>query len=195
MTIYCYIIIIVGKRGGTMFTQLEIKNNLLNVTQLQEKADQIVFDYIDTSQNWGKAYKGLNNLFQQTILFYDKYVNTNGIPKANVYWSLFLDVVGRLIYFKTLAERHVTDLQTDEDVENIIEGYVVAANCLSNVNVNNEHELLDEICESFEEIRFLDGEKGKFKQSIVKKDGKLEDSLAVLFDYTTKLAYVHQHQK
>src|SRR5690606_28171762 len=102
---------------------------------------------------------------------------------------------GRLIYFKTLAERHVTDLQTDEDVENIIEGYVVAANCLSNVNVSNEHELLDEICESFEEIRFLDGEKGKFKQSIVKKDGKLEDSLAVLFDYTTKLAYVHQHQK
>ncbi len=78
------------------------------LAQLQEKVDEIIFDYIDTSKNWGKAYKGLNNLFQQTVQFYEKYVDENNIPEANVYWTLFLDVVGRLIYFKTLAEKHLT---------------------------------------------------------------------------------------
>lgn len=175
-----------------MFTQIEIKNNLLKVTQLQDKVDEIVFDYIDTSKNWGKAYKGLNNLFQQTVQFYGKYVNEHGIPNTNVYWSLFLDVVGRLIYFKTLAEKHLTDLKTDEDVENIIEGFVVAANCLSNVTENNEHNLLDEISESFEEIQLLDGVKGKFKQAIVDKNNTLEESLSVLFNYINNFAYVIQ---
>ena len=173
-----------------MFTQLEIKNNLLNVAQLQEKVDEIIFDHIDTSQNWGKAFKGLNNLFQQTVQFYVKYIDENGIPNTKVYWSLYLDVVGRLVYFKTLAERHLTDIQNDKDVDHIIDGYKVAAKCLPHDNVNNEHELLDEISESFEGIQLLEGEKGKFKKSIHEHNPSMNESLKILYDYFIKFTKV-----
>ncbi|KGR74984.1 hypothetical protein [Ureibacillus manganicus] len=173
-----------------MFTQLEIKNDLLNVAQLQEKVDEIIFDYIDTSQNWGKAFKGLNNLFQQTLQFFVKYVDENGIPNANVYWSLYLDVVGRLVYFKTLAERNLSDLKTDEDVDNFIEGFEVAANCLPHENLNDEHELLDEICESYEGIQLFEGERGKFKKSILEKNTSMTGSLSILYNYFIKFSKV-----
>jgi len=175
-----------------MFTQVEINNGLLNVAQLHEKVDEIIFDYIDTSKNWGKGYKGLNNLFQQTVQFYVKYVDENGNPKSNLYWTLFLDVVGRLVYFRTLAEKHLTDLPTNENVDNFIKGYVVAAACLQNANTNQEHELLDEINESFKEIHPSNSEKGIFNHSILENTNSLEEVLLEFYNYCSTFTKVNQ---
>lgn len=164
------------------------------MAQLQEKVDEIIFDYIDTSKNWGKAYKGLNNLFQQTVRFYVEYVDKqNGsIPEGNVYWTLFAEIVARMVYFKSLAEKHLTDLQTDENVENIIEGYTVAAYCLPNVKATNVHELLNEISESYEEIQLEDGMKGKFIQMITEKSHSIKENLITFYHYSTKLTNTKQ---
>ncbi|CAM5195404.1 Dimeric dUTPase (All-alpha-NTP-PPase superfamily) OS=Ureibacillus acetophenoni OX=614649 GN=SAMN05877842_102309 PE=4 SV=1 [Ureibacillus acetophenoni] len=177
-----------------MFTQIEVKNGLINVAQLQEKVDEIIFDYIDTSKNWAKAHKGLNNLYQQTVRFFVDYVdNQNGsIPKGNVYWTLFAEIVARITYFKTLAERHLKDLQTDVDVENIIKGYSAAANCLPNVKVIKEHDLLDEISESFEEIHLQDGVKGNFKQSIIENNNTIQENLKAFYHFSISTTKANQ---
>ncbi len=173
------------KRGMKMFTQIEVKKGLINVAQLQGKVDELIFDYIDTSKNYGKAFKGLNNLFQQTVKFYVSYINEHkgSIPEGNVYWTLFADVTARLIYFKCISEKQLTNLQTDEDVENTLEGYLVAANCLPNTGSITERFLLDEISESYEEIILLDGVKGRFKQSIIEKNNSIRNNLTHLYQY------------
>src|SRR5690554_4918576 len=85
-------------------SNIQVNNNILNLVQLQEELDGILFDYIDTSQKWNQAFERLEELLRQTISYFTSYVRNEGkVPEGNVFWALYMDIVAKIIYYKTLS--------------------------------------------------------------------------------------------
>ena len=116
---------------------------LLNLAKLQYKLDQNVFENIDTAQNWQKASELLKELTVESQNFYIQYVeNNNGqLPKANSYWTLFMELVSKITYFSTFVEQ-----QQSITPESLMKKFAGAALFLPNC----EHESCEEY---YEEIR------------------------------------------
>ncbi|MGE7666588.1 GTPase [Ureibacillus composti] len=166
-----------------MVLTIEIKNNLLNVSQLQEKMDEVIFDNIDTSHNWKKAYHDLDVLFNQLVAYYKNYVEQNDgkLPKSNLYWALFMDVAARLMYFRALSKKNLVNLNDLSEKEIVLFLLKNAVNCLSNVQKRNK-ELLEEISQTYEELDLMDGAKGNFKKFYYSQDYQLDECLAAFYE-------------
>ena len=133
--------------------EVNITNNVLNIATLQQKMETVVFDHIDSSQNWVIAYQKLSELFTQTVNYFNERVaQENGhLPKVNTYWSLFLNISSQLIYFTALAKQNAEQL-TAETKQNIANAYIAAANILPNATTEEMEEYLEEVQKSYKAL-------------------------------------------
>jgi hypothetical protein len=123
-------------------------NGLLNLAAMNERTDEIVFDYIDTKPNWEKAYTNLDALLEESVKFFLDYVKQTGeLPKAKTYWSLFLDLNTKLIYFSTLALSK-NELKSKGISESVLANrFQFAINSLTNVHTEEGEQFLQEMIE------------------------------------------------
>lgn len=158
--------------------KIQVSDNILNLAQLQEKMDGVVFDHLDTTQNWQKAFVELDALLKQAISYYHQQLEeTNrNLPKGNVYWNLFMDITSKLIYFRTFAEKNLLDISNSLDKEHVLNNLKVAACCLPNIQKGN-YEFLQEIAQTYEEIELFEGKKGAFEQFYFSLNNTLEKCL------------------
>lgn len=135
-------------------TNIELKNDLLNLPQLQLQVDTIVFDYIDSTQNWSKAYAQLEDLLQKVVQNFNGYIarNEGELPKASTYWILFMDIAAKLLYFTGLAKFHLIDAGDQEASVQVFELYKASAGCLPNALLEENEEFLSEIQKSMEQL-------------------------------------------
>lgn len=156
---------------------IQVKNNVLNLVQLQEQLDGILFDYVDTSQKWDRAYEELNNLLNELMSYFNKQIQKNGrnLPEGDVYWTLFMDIASRLIYFKTVALINLSEINFAEQRESMKQAIHDAAKCLPNVQSRNI-DFLQEISQTYGQI--FDAEEREFEQQYLEKNHSLRDCLA-----------------
>ena len=134
--------------------KIQVKNNILNLAELQEKLNRVVFDYVDTTQKWEKAQENLQQLHSQMVVYFEQYISRNegALPKGNPYWVLFLDLASRLVYFNNLVKQNlVSDL--DETTRNeIAYAYEMAAKIFPYKQSEENDEFLEEIEKSLQQI-------------------------------------------
>ncbi|WP_274307381.1 GTPase [Solibacillus daqui] len=133
---------------------IELKNDLLNLPQLQSQVDTIVFDYIDSKPNWSKAYEQLNTLLQKCAQNFNGYIarNNGALPKASTYWVLYMDIVAKLLYFTGLAKSHLIAIEDQEATAQIIELYKTSASCLPNASLEDNEEFISEVQKSLDKL-------------------------------------------
>ena len=161
--------------------EVSISNNVLNIATLQQKMETVVFDHIDSTQNWPVAYKKLDELFKQTVNYFNQYVANNGrqLPKTNTYWTLYLNIASQLVYFTALAKSNVEAGQYSEVKENIAKAYKVALDCLPASNSEENEQFLEEVIKSY---TALTGE------AIAVEPRKTEQCIAAFSEFTKKWA-------
>lgn len=130
---------------------LLMSNGLLNLPTLQQRLDELVFDYIDTKPNWGKAYLSLDELLEQSTSFFVKYVEGKDgqLPKPSSYWILYMEVNAKLIYFTTLALKNYESKSSGVTNEMLAERFETATKCLTSLHTEENEEFIEEIKESF----------------------------------------------
>lgn len=129
---------------------LIISNNVINLAHFQQKLDETIFDYIDTSANWDKASNLLEEMLDQTTAYFLKQVEAKGeLPSATTYWVLFTDLNAKLLYFATLAMKNKSQRSIGMTDDVIAKRFETAAKCLSNIEVEENQLFLDEIEESY----------------------------------------------
>lgn len=130
---------------------------LLNIATLNQKADEIIFDYIDSKPHWEKAFKQLDVLLEECTTFFLTTVQKNNeLPKGTTYWNLFLEVNAKLIYFSTLALQHYDQKSNGITDDVLKKRYETAALCLTNVQSEDASNFLEEIKSSYGTVGALD---------------------------------------
>lgn len=169
-----------------MSAQTQISNKVLNLVQLQDRMEELVFNHIDTSQKWDKAYSGLTELLNQSVSYFNQSVENNKgeLPKANTFWALFMDIESKLIYFNTLSYLRLKENQLDSIKGNILRLLVQAANCIPEVQKETNTEFLDEICNCYEEIENYNGKKGELKRIILAQNNRLDACLSSFKEFS-----------
>lgn len=164
---------------------IQIAGNFLNVVQLQERMDDTVFNYIDTTQKWEKAYASLDDLLNQAVTFFKDYVvRSNGeLPKSNTYWNLFIGITSKLIYFSSISYYHLNNKQQHDVKKQVLRSLTYAANCLPEVRNELNHEFLKEISQSYEEIELYQNTKGAFEEMILTQNNRFEECLKSFYEY------------
>ena len=142
-----------GMQGGNSMT-IEMKNDLLNLPSLQLKMDNIVFDNIDTKPNWSKAYELLDELLQKVAFNFNNYIakNNGEIPPSTTYWTLYMDITSKLLYFTGLAHSNLIAEDDADARAHIIELYHISAGCIPNALLENNEELISEIKKSIQQL-------------------------------------------
>lgn len=137
-----------------MSMNIQVKNNILNLAELQEKLNRVVFDYVDTTQKWDTAQENLQQLQSQMVVYFEQYVSRNEgtLPSGNPYWVLFLDLASRLIYFNNLVKQNLLS-NIDEAMQNeIANAYEISAKIYPYKQSEEGDEFLDEIEKSLQQI-------------------------------------------
>lgn len=162
-------------------SKIQVNNNIMNLLQLQEEFDQILFDYIDTTPKWEIAFERLEELLREAIYYFTSHIENEGkLPEGNVYWALYMDTVARLMFFKTLSYMNKT--QDIVNKEEIIEAIHDAVRCLPNVEKRN-HEFLQEISSTYEKLELFNGKEGEFERYYIEKKYSLEDCIKYFHEY------------
>lgn len=146
---------------------IEMKNDLLNLPNLKFKMDQTVFDYIDSMQNWPKAYSLLDELLQKVAINFNAAIakNEGQLPKASTYWVLYMDVAAKLLYFTGLAHAHLIDENDVDAKSHIVNLYQISAACLPNAQIEENEEHIEELKKSIAEMKPLNEESIELKMS------------------------------
>ena len=140
---------------------LVYSKGLLNLATLSQKADEIIFDYIDSKPNWEKAVKYLDVLLEECTNFFLKTMEKNNeLPKGNTYWNLFLEINAKLIYFSTLALQHFDQKSNGITNDVLKKRYETSAICLTNVQNEEASNFLEEIKSSYTTVGDLDDFQG-----------------------------------
>ncbi|MGM9950988.1 MAG: hypothetical protein ACI33P_12720 [Lysinibacillus sp.] len=163
---------------------IQVKNNMLNLAELQERLDNAVFEHIDTAQNWHKAQAKLHPLYSQAAEYFKDVVERNGggMPKENSYWMLFMHTVSRLVYFENLI-KHSSSASLDENAKHrIADGYITAARILPNCHAEDNDEFFGEINKSLQQL--TDG-----KMTVEKADNPLSVCFQVFYHHLSPQAY------
>ncbi|RUL57109.1 hypothetical protein [Lysinibacillus antri] len=171
-----------------MTTKVPMANNALNILSLKESMDEIIFNYIDTSKNWEKAYSSIGELLDDAVEYFSNYVKGNNgqLPNENTYWVLFMDLTSKLLYFQTLAFFRLK-LQRKEVVsEEIKTLFLLAANCIPDVQKIVNAQFLNEVGRTYEEIELYDGKEGGFERLILKQNNRAKDCLEAFSNYIHK---------
>ncbi|MER1956492.1 MAG: GTPase [Solibacillus sp.] len=133
---------------------IDLKNDLLNLPKLQLQVDTIVFDSIDSKPNWSKAYEQLDGLLQKVAQNFNSYIASNegAMPKASTYWTLYMDIAAKILYFTGLAQSHLIDEQDPEARAQILERYQISVSCLPNASLEENEEFISEVKKSIGEL-------------------------------------------
>ena len=131
---------------GEWKMEIQVIRDHLDIVKLQEKMNSIVFDYLDTSNNYTKAMRSLTPLYTQVTTFYKEYLGARAgeLPKANTYWHLFIDCSAKLCYFLAASIFYASnELQkTPEKVESLL---TIAAYSLPSIEQEENEEFLTAI--------------------------------------------------
>lgn len=161
-----------------MSTKASLTNKTLNLVQLKDEMDEIIFNYIDTTQKWEVAYSLLDELLKSAVDYFNRYVKAYGeLPKENTYWVLFLDIVSKIIYFHTIAYYQLNVKQQQDVKEQTIQLLTTAANCIPDVNKEVNAEFLNEIASSYDKIQASIGEQGAFEKMIINQKNRASDCI------------------
>lgn len=128
----------------------ELKNDLLNLPNIELKMDHIVFDHIDTKPNWSKAYEMLDELLQKMAVGFNASVDRKdgALPKASTYWVPFMNIASKLLYFTGLAHSNLIDAEDEDAKTHIVKLYQMSVACLPNAQVEENEEFLTEVKKS-----------------------------------------------
>lgn len=133
--------------------EIQVIRDHLDIVKLQEKMNNIVFDYLDTSNNYPKAMRELNPLYTQVTTFYKNYVDERAgeIPSANTYWHLFIDCCAKLCYFLAASTYYSSNAlqKTPEKVEQLL---TIAAFSLPSIEQEENEQLLLAIFTLYSEV-------------------------------------------
>ena len=143
-----------GFGGMIVSMNIQVKNNILNLAELQEKLNRVVFDYVDTTQKWEKAQENLQQLQSQMVEYFEQYISRNdgALPSSNPYWVLFLDLASRLVYFNSLVKQNVVS-ELDETTRNeVANAYEMAAKIFPYKQSEENDEFLEEIEKSLQQM-------------------------------------------
>lgn len=130
------------------------KYKKINLIQLQNDVSDIVFNYIDTSQNWEKAYSYLDELLNTTV---NHFQNSNSKGQmdsfiSNTYWVLFLNIMSRLIYFHTISYKEMKKNSSELSKENVLSLICYAAKCLPNTKNEDNQQFFEEMKQTVEQL-------------------------------------------
>lgn len=167
--------------GGMLYMDIELKNDLLNLPNLELKMDRIVFEHIDTLPNWSKAYEMLDELLQRMAISFNTAVDKKEgvLPRASTYWVLYMNIAAKLLYFTGLAHSHLIDKQDEDAKEQLVNLYYTSAACLPNAHLEDNEELLHEIKKSIEALAIK-------KQQLKFKTSKSIDDCILCFETFAK---------
>lgn len=133
--------------------EIQVKRDHLDIVKLQEEMDSVVFDYIDTSSNYKKAARELNQMHTQVTTFYKDFIagRAGEIPPSNTYWFLFIDCSAKLCFFLATAIYYSSNelQETPIKVEKLLE---TAARTLPNINQEENEEFLTAVFALYTEV-------------------------------------------
>lgn len=161
---------------------VKVKSDIMDLLSMKEKMDVIVFDYIDTSKHWAKAFKGLSSMLHQAMDHYKAYVKKHDgqVPAANSYWLLFADLTAKLAYFNALV---MYELQSEKDItinQQELENLVLLAGFgLPAIDNEENAELLDEIFKLYKKLPIANAKKqaSEFEQLVRDNNGSVKEAL------------------
>ena len=158
--------------------EIQVIREHLDIVKLQEKMNSIVFDYIDTSNNYKKAMRELDQLYTQVTAFYKDFIDGRAgeIPSTNTYWYLFIDCSAKLCYFLALSTYYASnELQkTPAKVEKLLE---TAARTLPNIEQEENEEFLTAVFALYTEI-VEDAQKTvTLREEVLARKGSVQDCL------------------
>ncbi|KGR74465.1 hypothetical protein [Ureibacillus sinduriensis] len=161
-----------------MSTRMPVENTV-NLLQLKEQLDEIVFNYIDTNQKWDIAYSKLDSLLKKVLGYYESYMKANGDnPKENTTANLLLNMSYKLIFFHTVSYYRLKETNQEAVKVRVLELLSLAANCIPDVQKENHAEYLEEIAEVYSEISKVQGSQQKFVEGILEKNNRITDCFA-----------------
>lgn len=123
------------------------KTKKINLLQFEKELDDIIFNHIDTSQNWNKAHAKLDELLNETIGHIQSSINDEHInlESANTFWVIFLNLMSRLIYFHTLSYKEMKADTSELSMDNVLSLLTYAVKCLPNTKYEDNQLFLDEV--------------------------------------------------
>lgn len=127
--------------------------NKINILQFQNDLNEIIFDYIDTSQKWDKAYLKLDELLNKTLGHFQSYEQKEEMKSISedTFWFLFLNNFSRLIYFHTLAYKETKAKSSELSKEMILSLFHYAVKCLPNTKHENNKQFIEEVKRTVEQ--------------------------------------------
>lgn len=147
----------------------------LKVSEIEDHLNQVIFECIDTSEKWERVEKELAEIEREMEQFYVKIIDENSgeVPKENSFWHLFLGVVSKVLYFKSLAMASLNE-GNEKLAPKLKMAMVTAIETLPNKQTEENEEFLNEISNT---IRRLFSEEVEIKPTTIK------DSLASYKNY------------
>lgn len=123
--------------------EMKTKNNRVDLMTVQEYVDEVVFNYIDTSNNYQQAYKALSPKLDEGLQYLQTYLTDNqvDVPPSNTYWTLYATLVSKLAYFKAFSMWKLNHGQPEE----MNRLFIASAYVLPNKDTEINDEILADI--------------------------------------------------
>lgn len=158
--------------------EIQVIRDHLDIVKLQEKMNAIVFDYLDTSNNYPKAMRELNPLYIQVTTYYKEYVNQRAgeLPKANTYWHLFIDCCAKLCYFLGASTYYSSNAlqKTPEKVEHLLK---IATYSLPSIEQEENEQLLEDIIALLTEVLEDEEQATIIRNEVLSQKGEVKQCL------------------
>lgn len=158
--------------------EIQVIRDHLDIVKLQEKMNAIVFDYLDTSNNYPKAMRELNPLYIQVTTYYKEYINQRAgeLPKANTYWHLFIDCCAKLCYFLAASTYYSSNAlqETPEKVEHLL---TIAAYSLPSIEQEENEQLLEDIMALLTEVLEDEEKVTNIRNEVLSQKGEVKQCL------------------
>lgn len=158
--------------------EIQVIREHLDIVKLQEKMDNIVFDNIDTSNNYKKAMRELSQIYTQVTTFYKDFIDGHAgeLPPKSTYWYLFIDCSAKLCYFLALATYYASnELQTTPlKVEKLLE---TAARTLPNIEKEENEEFLTAVFALYTEVVADEPKIVTLREEVRTRKGTVQDCL------------------
>lgn len=158
--------------------EIQVKRDHLDIVKLQEKMDSIVFDYLDTSSNYRKATRELNQIYTQVTSFYKDFITGRAgeIPPSNTYWFLFIDCSAKLCFFLATAIYYSSNelQETPIKVEKLLE---IAARSLPNIHQEENEEFLTAVFTLYTEVVGDETKTNTLREEVLAQKGAVTNCL------------------
>ena len=135
-------------------------SNLLNLLSIQNKMEQTVFDYVDTTTNMQKAFTTLDELLHQMVNNFNATVESmeGQLPQSSTYWVLFMDIAARLVYFNGLTSAELINQNDSDAKEHTLNLYKLSAKCMPNPNEENSEQFIEEVIVGIQQLEGVNDE-------------------------------------